>query len=72
MLPTIFSYAALLLFFMIFSEPVFAGPGGKIASADFDIFFGGNVLGLLTIFLLPLILLMRIRVKLAERLSAAL
>lgn len=41
----------------LFVEPVFAGPGGRIASAVFESFWGRIILALLTLFFLPLILL---------------
>ena len=69
MFPKILACVALFLLFVCFSEPAFAGPGGKIASAVFDTFLGKIVLGLLTVFFLPLILLMVFREKMAERRS---
>ena len=50
-----------------FVEPALAGPGGKIARAMFETFWGKVVLGLLTIFFLPLITYVIIREKIAER-----
>ena len=48
-------------------EPALAGPGGKIASAVFETFWGKIFLGILTIVFLPLITYMLIREKLSER-----
>jgi predicted lipid-binding transport protein (Tim44 family) len=48
-------------------EPALAGPGGKIASAAFETFWGRIILGVLTIFFLPLIIMVVVREKLAER-----
>ncbi|MGB1465491.1 MAG: Tim44 domain-containing protein [Alcanivorax nanhaiticus] len=48
-------------------EPVLAGPGGTIAKAAFETFWGRVLLGVLTLVFLPLILMVLIREKLAER-----
>lgn len=58
---------SLLFIIVIILEPAMAGPGGKIAKAVIDSFWGKVVLFLLTIFFLPLILLMFFREKRAER-----
>jgi len=50
-----------------FVEPALAGPGGKIARAMFETFWGKIVLGLLTVFFLPLIIYVIVREKIAER-----
>ncbi len=52
---------------LLFSDPAFAGPGGKIASAAFETFWGRVVLGILTIIFLPLITYTLLREKLSER-----
>lgn len=49
------------------SEPALAGPGGKIARAVFETFWGKVILGGLTIIFLPLIVYMVIKEKIAER-----
>ncbi|MCP5160824.1 MAG: Tim44 domain-containing protein [Hahellaceae bacterium] len=48
-------------------EPAFAGPGGKIASAVFESFWGKVVLGLLVIIFAPLIIYTLVKEKIAER-----
>lgn len=57
----------LLLFTLFIAEPALAGPGGKIASAAFETFWGRVILGILAIFFLPLITYVLIREKIAER-----
>ncbi len=52
---------------MIVGEPALAGPGGKIASAAFETFWGRILLGVLTIIFLPLITYILLREKLSER-----
>lgn len=52
---------------LMIMEPALAGPGGKIAKATFETFWGKVALGILTIIFLPLILNMVIREKIAER-----
>ena len=49
------------------SEPALAGPGGKIARAVFESFWGKVLLGVLVIIFLPLIIYVLIKEKLAER-----
>lgn len=58
---------ALLLLSLLFIEPAFAGPGGKIAKAAFETFWGRIILGGLIIFFLPLITYVVLREKLSER-----
>ena len=48
-------------------EPAIAGPGGKIASAAFETFWGRVALGVLTIVFLPLIMYVLFQEKIAER-----
>ncbi|MDX1431987.1 MAG: Tim44-like domain-containing protein [Gammaproteobacteria bacterium] len=48
-------------------EPAMAGPGGKIARAAFETFWGRIILGVLTLVFLPLITYVLLREKLAER-----
>jgi len=50
-------------------EPAMAGPGGKIASAVFESFWGKVALVILTIVFLPLIIYILIQEKLSERRS---
>lgn len=52
---------------LVLVEPAVAGPGGKIARAAFETFWGRIILGVLTILFLPLILYVLIREKIAER-----
>lgn len=54
-------------FSLLFIEPVLAGPGGKVASAVFESFWGRIALLLLTIIFLPLILYTVIKENIAER-----
>ena len=49
------------------SEPALAGPGGKIARAVFESFWGKVLLGVLAIIFMPLIVYVLIKEKLAER-----
>jgi hypothetical protein len=64
----IFTVLALVVVaILMLSEPAFAGPGGKIASAAFESFWGRIVLGVLTIIFLPLITYILLREKLSER-----
>lgn len=56
---------------LCFAEPAFAGPGGKIARAVFESFWGKVLLLILTIVFAPLIIMMVIKEKLAERRSLA-
>lgn len=60
---------SLVLLGMFFVEPALAGPGGKIASAAFETFWGRVALGILAIIFLPLMIFMFVREKLAERRS---
>jgi len=64
---TIFSLFALVMFTLMIAEPALAGPGGKIASAAFETFWGKMTLGALTIIFLPLIIWVLVREKLSER-----
>ncbi len=65
---TYISAFILILFISLLSiESAVAGPGGKIASAAFETFWGRIILGGLAIVLLPLILYTWIREKLSER-----
>lgn len=57
---------ALCLLVMVV-EPALAGPGGRIARAAFESFWGKLALGLLTLIFLPLIVYMLVREKIAER-----
>ena len=52
---------------VLFAEPALAGPGGKIARALFDTFWGKVLLIVLTIVFLPLIVYVTAREKLSER-----
>ena len=61
------SMAILLVAVCLWTEPALAGPGGKIASAAFETFWGRIVLGLLAVFFLPLTVYVLVREKLAER-----
>lgn len=48
-------------------EPALAGPGGKIASAAYETFWGRVILAILTVIFLPLITYVWLREKFAER-----
>jgi len=64
-------YIGVLLVFLVMAlmiiEPALAGPGGKIARAMFETFWGKILLAVLTIILLPFILYAVIKEKLGER-----
>jgi len=63
-----FTIAILLIIsVLLISEPAFAAPGGKIASAAFETFWGRIVLAALMIFFLPLIAYVLLREKISER-----
>jgi len=51
---------------LIVAEPAFAGPGGKIASAVFETFWGRVVLGILAIIFLPFACYVMINERIAE------
>lgn len=57
----------LLVLTLFIVEPAFAGPGGKIAKAAFETFWGRIILVGLVIFFLPLISYVLLREKLSER-----
>lgn len=57
---------AILLTLMVV-EPALAGPGGKIASAALETFWGRMIAGILFIVFLPLIIYIVLREKLSER-----
>ncbi|MDM8525984.1 hypothetical protein QUF80_21630 [Desulfococcaceae bacterium HSG8] len=61
--------AGMLILFIIiaFTEPAFAGPGGKIASVMFRSFWAKVVLAILIILFLPLILYVWLKEHFAER-----
>jgi len=56
-----------LMVAFIFIQPAYAGPGGHIAKALANTFWGKMVLGLLALILLPLGIYLYIKQKLAER-----
>lgn len=62
----LFLFVVLLVAFVMM-EPAMAGPGGKIAKAMYESFWGKVVLVLLTILFLPLILYTVMKEKFAER-----
>ena len=49
-------FASLLTFLLLLPATVMAGPGGKIAKAVFETFWGKVILGFLTLILLPAII----------------
>lgn len=55
------------VFALILVEPAFAGPGGKIASAAFETFWGRVLLVGLALLFLPLTIYVMLREKLSER-----
>jgi CBS domain containing-hemolysin-like protein len=59
--------SAVLLIVSSLIAPAFAGPGGKIASAIFQTFWGKVLLFILAILFFPLILYTLVREYLAER-----
>ncbi len=63
----IFSFTTVVVVSILFSiEPAMAGPGGKIASAVYESFWGKVVLGLLILFFAPLIISIYLKEKRAE------
>lgn len=52
---------------LVIVEPAMAGPGGKIARAAFETFWGKVLLGILTVIFLPLITYVILREKISER-----
>lgn len=64
---TFIGLAVLFVVFVATAEPALAGPGGKIASAAFETFWGRVVLGGLFVLFLPLIVYTAAKEKLAER-----
>lgn len=64
---TIFGAIVAVSIVLVCIEPAFAGPGGKIARAAFETFWGRVALGVLTIVFLPLISYVIVREKLSER-----
>jgi len=63
----IFSVFISIIVAFLAMEPAMAGPGGKIASAAFETFWGRVLLVLLTIVFLPLITYVLLREKISER-----
>jgi hypothetical protein len=63
----IIGLSLVIVFTLFIAEPALAGPGGKIARAAVETFWGRVILGLLTIIFLPLITYMLIKEKIAER-----
>lgn len=57
----------LVLTMLVAVEPAMAGPGGKVARAVFETFWGRVILGILVVIFLPLITYVVIREKRAER-----
>ncbi|MCH8207887.1 MAG: hypothetical protein IIA62_02340 [Nitrospinae bacterium] len=65
---TLSAFLLFVLFLILLTvEPALAGPGGKIATAVFDSFWGKVLLIILVIVFLPLILLTLAKEKVAER-----
>lgn len=54
--PGLMKFASIFTFLLLLPATVMAGPGGKIAKAIFETFWGKVLLGFLTLVLLPLIL----------------
>ncbi len=52
---------------LVAAEPALAGPGGKIARAVFESFWGKLALAVLTVIFLPLIIYVQVKEKRAER-----
>lgn len=65
---SVFLFACLLSgLALVMVDPAFAGPGGKIASAVFDTFWGKILLAVLTILFAPIIIYVIYKEKRAER-----
>jgi hypothetical protein len=62
-----FGLVIFILTMLVAVEPAVAGPGGKIARAAFETFWGRVILGILVVIFLPLITYVVIREKRAER-----
>ena len=65
-MPVVFAMAAVVVVSAAAFEPALAGPGGFIAKAAFESFWGRIALGFLTLFFLPLIFWVVFREKRAE------
>ena len=63
----VFAVIVAIALAVVFIEPAMAGPGGKIARAAFETFWGRVILGFLIILFLPLITYVVLREKMAER-----
>jgi len=63
---SVFLFSVLIIAVMAV-DPAFAGPGGKIASAIFESFWGKVILVVLVVFFLPLIIYTLVKEKMAER-----
>lgn len=63
----LFTVATLVTALLFFIEPAMASPGGKIASAVFNTFWGRIILVGLVIFFLPLIIYNEVREQFAKR-----
>jgi hypothetical protein len=63
----IFGVVASVFMALLIVEPAMAGPGGKIARAAFETFWGRVALGVLTIVFLPFIVYVLFQEKFAER-----
>jgi len=64
---TVFWILIVAIFMLVTVEPALAGPGGKIARAAYETFWGRVILAGLTIFFLPLIVYVLLKEKFAER-----
>jgi hypothetical protein len=64
---TLFAVFIAVTVALIMVEPAMAGPGGKIASAAFETFWGRVILGILFVIFLPLIMYTMISEKMSER-----
>jgi len=64
---TIAVIVLIVLVTLLFAEPAFAGPGGRIARAAFESFWGKVFLGVLAIVFMPLIIYVIFLEKIAER-----
>jgi hypothetical protein len=60
-------FASIFTFCLLLPSTVFAGPGGKIAKAVFETFWGRMLLGILIVVLLPLIAWVAIKEHFAKK-----
>jgi len=63
----VYQFIGTIALTLLVVEPVLAGPGGRIARAAFETFWGRVILAILTVFFLPLIIYIMCQEHLAAR-----